>query len=1169
MGQIGSAPWSFKSDTGWRGMTTSSKSLPQHFDLLENCYVSGDGSEIRSMPGYVCLVDPVSDARVATDTGPTAAPFGYESIHIDARRPVVTSVVADSYNTMSTAAAATDVMYIWNRPKVIHGVEQVHGRWVFFGESTDRYEPIFNAGRTAFVYIESYDDSGAGTTVDLTLNAIPSTGAGSFNAVSNQFGINKVYIEGITGTLASLLNGKVHTVSGVSSNVVTITTNPGGTISSVTLQTPAIIARVSHKSSTDPSTDISHDKESLTIWTATSKGSVWSNPIERVYPAHVANRQRDFGDATGNIREGATDTFDSTTCVSRRAQLPLPYRIVPHVAGNRLIMVAPGYGCVFQAPVIAPVDFSESSDAAGIQWISNDIFDKPRALGVPKCVQYEDADRTTATSIHITDASLIPGWTGIGTSASYSFGGSDASVSARNGTYKFRFAYKDEVTGEVGLLSEPLEIKVTSAIYAFQGVQLLVYFPGYLLHESLALSINVYRTVKDGDTYYFDRTIPVRAWRGAATTGADSSKYGLIPTVSPAAGAYYHHVIYPAVYQSDDLLKKQDGYVPEAVEQMPMGAKCGRTIRGFTFLGGSMGNSGPSDELQRGTLTLEYDNTGGVAATHYNYNELTTRSTSAVAPPYESQEDGFGCAGKAIPPAYMGQRIVSKTLFPYPRQSVQLNKLINTITGDQVTRLADVRYSILDTPLRSTEVVADNKFRNQNSYLLLPRGKIQISEPDNPGVTPATNITTIANELDEDVEAIGDVGGQAVICTRSRTYMLGFGGSPVGVLPDVASDRFGCIAPNSMVEFDGGCAWISDRGPVAMVGGAVQWIGEPLERLFYGVGARYLRDRKGMMRHSWACHDAERGLLYFGVFANRGSGTDFMVYVDSRFGNYSWADTENTADADKIRSRFPCDEVLVYSYRVGAWSVWRPPLCLGIQWMTRGLDADGNNRTVFLGNDKRLYALDDAFGQFDRDCNKTAIAQTGSVTTITGLTTGIKMRASMTAAFYSGGDGELATLIGKRTIDSVTSTTITLDSAITLPTGGCTMLVGPHECSIKTTFVNWKRGEKAQVGQMGMRYNLWSRYSTGETVGVEPQVAFASVSGLSSERTDGVWSPKTSSYTTNGSTTYTALSETPGYEHVFEREFGLGEVGGKNHQFQFDLIGGAQIRLHELYTYVK
>lgn len=1169
MGQIGSSPWSFKSEAGWMGMTTSSKSLPSHFDLLENCYVSGDGSEIRSMPGYVCLVDPVTDARVATDTGPTAAPFGYESIHIDARRPASTTIVANSYEAMSTAAVATDVMYIWNRPSVIHGVEQVHGRWIFFGESQDRYEPIFNVARTAFTYIVSYDDSGAGTTVDLTLNTDPDTSASAFNGVSNQFGINKIYVEGLTGALASLLNGKSHTVAGVAGAVVTITTNPGGAISAVTLDTPAIIARVSHKSSTDPSTDISHDKESLTIWTATSKGGVSTSPIERVYPAHVANRQRDFGDATGSIREGATDTGGSNTCISRRVQLPIPYRIVPHVAGNRLIMVAPGYGCAFQAPVITPLDFSESSDSAGIQWVGNDLYDRPRSLGVPKCVQYVDIDRSTVSSKHFTNAAAVAVLLGVGSSADYAFGGSDASVTSRNGTYKFRFAYKDEITGEVGLLSEPVEIAIDSSLTAFQGVALLIYFPGYLLHESMALSINAYRSTKDGDTYYFDRTIPMRAWKPSITSGIGSAKYGLTPTVSPAGDAYYHHAVYYAVYQSDDVLKKQDGYVPEAVEQMPMGAKAGRTIRGFTFLGGSIGNSGPFGEMQLGTLTLEYDNTLGSLSTHYHYNELTTRWTSAASPPYESQENGFGCAGKAIPSAYMGQRIVSKTLFPYPRQSVQLNKIINTITGNSTTRLADVRYSILDTPLRSTEVLADNAFRNQNAYLLLPRGKIQISEPDNPGVTPATNITTIANELDEDVEAIGDVGGQAVICTRSRTYMLGFGGSPIGVLPDVASDRFGCIAPNSMVEFDGGCAWISDRGPVAMVGGAVQWIGEPLERLFYGVGARYLRDRKGMMRHSWACHDAERGLLYFGVFANRAVDTDHLIYVNSRFGNYSWADTENTAEVDKIRSRFPCDEVLVYSYRVGAWSVWRPPLCLGIQWMTRGLDVEGNNRTVFLGNDKRLYAFDDAFGQFDRDCNKTAIAQTGSVTTITGLATGIKMRASMTAAFYSGGDGVLATLIGKRTIDSVTSSTITLDSAITLPTGGCTMLVGPHECSIKTTFVNWKRGEKAQVGQMGMRYNLWSRYSTGNTVDADPQVAFASVTGLTSDRTDGVWSPKSSSYTTNGSTTYTTLSETPDYEHVYEREFGLGEVGGKNHQFQFDLVGGAQIRLHDLYAYVK
>ena len=131
------------------------------------------------------------------------------------------------------------------------------------------------------------------------------------------------------------------------------------------------------------------------------------------------------------------------------------------------------------------------------------------------------------------------------------------------------------------------------------------------------------------------------------------------------------------------------------------------------------------------------------------------------------------------------------------------------------------------------------------------------------------------------------------------------------------------------------------------------------------------------------------------------------------------------------------------------------------------------------------------------------------------------------------------------------------------------MLVGPHECSIKTTFVNWKRGEKAQVGQMGMRYNLWSRYSTGKPLAWNRRLRLRPCRVFRRSARMGYGRPRPKPYTTNGSTTYTALSETPGYEHVFEREFGLGEVGGKNHQFQFDLIGGAQIRLHELYTYVK
>lgn len=1155
MGQIGSAPWSFKSDTGWRGMTTSSKALPSHFDLLENCYISPDGSEIRSMPGYVCVFDPVTDARLYSDTNPATGPQGFESIHQDARRPV-SQALAATYLQQTDAATASDRMLIWNRPTTIHGVEQVHGRWIFFGESSDRFEPIYNAARTAFIYVTAYDDSG-GFAV-LTISGAPDTTTTLFNTISATSGCNRVYVE---GTGSATLDGKSHTVTSIltAPDRLVLGTALAAT-SPVTVN--AIIARVSPKWASASATDISNDQESLTIWTATQSGDVDSNPIERVYPAHVANRQRDFGDAISNIFEGLTTGSDAF--LSRRRQVSLPYRIVPHLAGNRLMMVAPGYGCVFQAPAIVPLDFSETSNAAGVQWVGNDIHDKPRCVGLPKAVQYEALDKAFGAR-HVQDTSGIIANHG-GTDAGFAFGGS--SYPERTGTYKFCFAYKDEATGEIGLMSEPVSLTTDSASSASIGLYLYVYFPGYLMHECLALSVNVYRTIKDGDTFYYDRTIKMSRKRSASdfdVLGEESSKYGVIPAAS--SNDYSHHVWYAAIYQSDDSLKANDGYVPSSIEQMPMGAKAARTIRGWTIYGGSLGDSGPNGEMQHGTLTLEYEISGGTASTHFYNNEVTTRWTSNATSPFESMEEGFGCGSKAIPSAYMGQQLFSRTLFPYPRQIVRLNKLINTRTGDATVRFADVRYSILDTPVRTNEALSDVGFRSQDAFLLLPRGKLQISEPDNPGVVPATNTTTVANESDDDIEGIGDAGGQGVVCTRSKTYMLGFGGSPVGVNPDIASDQFGCIAPNSMVSFDGGCAWLSDRGPVAMMGGTVTWIGQPLERLFYGESSRYLRDRNGMMRHSWGHHDAERGLLYFGVFANRAVDTTQEVTVSYRGASYSWTDTENYADRDKIRSRFPCDEVLVYSYRTGVWSVWRPPTCLGIMWMARGLDADGNNRTHFLGSDKRLYAMDDAFGQFDRESNKTTIAQTGTVTTLTGLTTGIKMRASQTALFYTGGGTTAMRMLGKRTISSTTDTTVTLDSSITIPLGGCTMLVGPHESKIRTTFVNWKRAERSQVGQLGLRYSLWSRHSAGLVD--EEQGMFASVTGKSSTRIDGVHTVKTGSYTTDGSYTYQPLSETPSTEHVFEKTVELGEVGGMNHQFEIELVGGAQIRIADLYTSVK
>jgi len=145
------------------------------------------------------------------------------------------------------------------------------------------------------------------------------------------------------------------------------------------------------------------DWNALTSWRIVPALSLsLSNAAQHTsHPAWVANRQRDFGDANAgasavgyaskftegiNVRTGGV-----TRGVSRREQRELPYRIVPEPAGDRILIAAPGYNCMFQVPLMVPFNPAEfpptpdSDFSIGVPWFGNDIYDKPRALGVPKC----------------------------------------------------------------------------------------------------------------------------------------------------------------------------------------------------------------------------------------------------------------------------------------------------------------------------------------------------------------------------------------------------------------------------------------------------------------------------------------------------------------------------------------------------------------------------------------------------------------------------------------------------------------------------------------------------------------------------------------------------------------------------------------------------------------
>lgn len=1153
MAQIGAADVSVKLGA-WQGMTTLSKTAAGQFLLLENCYVNSDATEIRMMPGFLPVIDPETQQREIT----AETTFGYQSTHIDAERPVTSALAGNAY--YSVEASPTQSQKIWTKPGLLHCFEQVQGRWIIVGESDLRREPILNAGLTAFVKVVSYSDDGVNIT--LTLNEVPGVLAVSFNAVSLD---DRLLLEGLTGSLATLLNDKQHRVSVATAGItVVLATTSGGVVAPVTGQ-EGFISRV-HSNTRNPLGKSNDAPSDLTIWTALSRGDENEAPVSLVRPAHVANRIPDYGDATGNITEGNTNAATVRPGTSRRRSFGLPYRLVPHVAGNRLILAAPGYGCVLQAPVVIQPSFTPNDTNDGLGELGNSIYDRPRALGVPKAVVWEDPDKTPQFSYHVFNVSAAAA------DAIYIFGGSGSA--SKIGTYQFKFAYFDEGTGEQGLCSEPISV-YTDGSSVRQGFTFWIYYPGYLLHESAATSINVYRTTKGGKTFYFDRTIPIVSQTSFTTFIGPftSCRYGTIP--ESATTNFLLHTRYNAFYISDEELVKQLNPVPDVIEQMPMGCKAARTIRGFTFYGGALGDAGSRGEYFKGSATLEYGRAGVPADIYPEHDEITFMHTASVTTPIASQVEGSETwimgGARRIPPAYSGQTLIAHKIAHWARKSIDLLKLVNTkinyavgTATDYLGRIPDVRFSIRDTPIAESEEYAGSTLRNVPTYLKLPRARLQHSEPDNPHIVPAVNTIVLANEIDGDIEGIGDASGQAIVCTQSKSYLLAFSQSPRESVPDVADERFGCIAPNSMVSFEGGCAWISDRGPVAFIGGGVQWIGQSLEGLFTGEGARYRRDGSGMMRHSFACHDAERSLLYFGVFADRHQGTPLETKISFSGGTPgNWESFRGTPGQNLVWSKFPCDEILVYSYRTNSWSVWVPPQ--PITWMTRGNDQKGKNRVFVLMQDRRIYLLDDTWAQGDKEVWRFPQSVSSTFSTFSTATAHIAPWKGLMATVVRTATDGTKTIVGTATITSETrtvgNTDVGFDRALTVKAGDV-LMIGARSMRLRTTFVNVKKADTADGKGVGIRYSMDSRLDVG---GSGPYDAFVAGSLLTSRTENGIQRPSVQSLNADDPSGYRWIGTHGVDDPVRDHQLTQGLAQGQNHLVDITVIGNAQVRLQDLY----
>lgn len=1262
-------------------MALNAPAVPFGHDLLLDCYVSRDGQEIRQMPGFKCIIDPVTTARTPADA--PGATTGYECDVVESYRPVNETV---SNYLFAKEEAFTQQQVVWcddNKPLF---VEQVANRWVLVGESGVRREPIFNTGRTAYVRVTAVTHVSA-TQCDLTVNQQPETTA---NATNGIVAGNSLTVRGLTsGVAGTALNQKAHVVASFpTATTIRINTSIVDPANNLTGQS-AFVDRITPDFDGTSST-IGDDEYSLTAWHVGRKGDPTGDPITEVAPAHVANRRRDYGDATTTVAEGDLGR-------SRRRQHPLPYRPNPHVADQRLILAAPGYGCVFHVPVLTPTHTGDGFDLDG-HYPGNSVWDQPRCVGIPKALVWEDTETdaivnetqlatvSTNTTLQVAGAPwTVDQWIGFrvyivdgaaagnssvisanttntitfgaiaglaGTNPNFviygdtwhvlstavaqeSFGGSNAASGVpRAGIYGFRFAYRDDTTGEMGLPSDPIFVSTNAVTSALQKIRFRVLFPGYVMPECLALTICVYRTQKNGtsgSTFFFDRAIPLT-----------SSHHGLDPATGLTS------VELTMIYKEDAQLANSPVPVPD-LNQMPMGCADSITAKSWTVYGGSLGNAGPDLSLIQTDIGIRYDAitvfdslypqldtafTHGSSATgskSYYTGESGTASavttvtltdaakawvtnqwvhwvvriTSGAASGQESeiisntatqltfaeiatlaglptyiiiarQPKFTGQLG--IPSSYAQQSIFSSGLLPYPTRQARLIAMRNpqaaylsaTLAVPE-TQIRELRWR-LDSDVFEKDKAHDHE-RRRVVYIRGLRGALQIAEQDRPDITPGTNTTIVDDDRDANIEALGTYQGQILAATRRRTHMLGFSVSPVGAPVDMVSDSFGCIAPNTMVEHDGGSAWISDRGPVALMGG-FQWIGQSLEPWFVGESARFLRDSRGMMRHAWGHHDAQRGLVMFGVFENRLRGTDDEVTVTHQGVTYLWDDA-----SDEVRSRFPCDTILVWSYAVNAWSIWRPQAGREWLWMASGQDATGTERSVFLCRDGRVYALDDQYSNFNRGGGFATVAtrQTGSTITVT-TTYGQAVSdigasdsyaaPGMRVLIVRGSATESPFVVADTTLVSATGAALTLPVSVSVEPND-TVWVGARTMSIVTTFRNFKGTDISRVAPIGLRTTVQSLLTHATQSGADtfPTLAFAKASVQSTSYEHRVEQYSDLPVTEDGHANYTYLSQSrPGDLLVVDRALAQGSNSGQNLRFRIDIVSAGSVRVHDLYA---
>ncbi len=1250
---MGSRLLSLKGPGGWGGLTRQQVNDrgQRRFLKLENCYVTADGQELRTFPGYGTFIDlnAVNNSQ------------GYDQLVPDAVRPVVkhtqpnmTPQAFDDRPREQAVYATSQSQTLYCRAKVssVFAFEQLGNEIFVMGESRFRESPIYNSSREQLTItnLVLLNPASTGDRIGVRLSGQTTYSTTDAGAGGNSIKVGDVvYIEELTSSDAAVqavidadLVGKMHEVHTVAGNQnLSFTTLQSVALASGAPQ-PACTGTIyrirNNRSDNYPTVaqqpycanldDRPDDPEALTVWRVIDPVNMlgfsavdpkfYDNEYP-CYPAWVANRLRDFGDGNDSpfhlCTEGllvAGDSDSPARGVSRREQRRLPYRPCVEPALDRIILAAPQYGCMFQVPARVPIDgsmwTSPTDSNFGVPTRHNYIYDKPRALGIPK-------PRIVANPPEVTDGSpLFLGPSPHDVSINYlrstpTTTGNQVSPSmgAEAGEYTMAVAWYDAGTGDEGLASESVRLKMPGEAETPDGYvySIIVNYmhPGYHMPESMPFLLNVYIAPpgKTALSYYGTFDMQADRWVAANAEARLSAHFGFKFGTPDDAQAYFSGFPLPLPAKSNDLSPMLDPQrqAPQSAS-MPRGSEACKYIRGVLFSGGNMGNTGADRQLWRAKASIYYDHDG-----HMDADDVVaiqahnlTPGTSITSPALDGdfQNGHLGIAGRCFPDAYQGIELVEEGLLPNSSQNVRVDKVVNRMCSGRdalYNAPADADRTHYLERLQLTRSVTD-RFRNpgrspsdnldvyrsqQDLYYVMPRGQLQIGDPGAPHRSNKAFIKIVDPKRGGDIKAIGQLGGSAIVCTQNETYSYSWYRNVGSDEPNLLSEQFGCIGSNTMVEFDGGLAWLSNRGPVAL-GASLQHVGADIAESFYrpflNESSEYIRDSQGMMRHSWGVHDEQRGLVMWGLLTR-----DATTSIE-------WEGVTTTFDADadltdEQISRFPCNEVLIWSYRANAFSTWRPPAGLGIYWMRPLRDGEGVVRMCFLAEDKVIYALDDEWGDangvFGTSLDVTAAsASDGASTTFTfssangtfkdGDTATYKknfatyLRAGMLVEFLdSNGNVSSSTTIASITTTSQSAASVVeLTAAQTWASGQTVRLGARARTTITTTYVGAETMDTLQVQRVQMRYGI---EGTGH--------ANAKVRMFKSETGVGTGEEALSIDFTEPGTHEAIGAAKPNTSVPSEiakvgrrRNFSRGQISGAEVAVQVELTGQAQVRIQDI-----